>query len=383
MSVETTLARFRAAATLPTREWTTQYPGHRPMAVFCTYVPEEVLHAAGFTPVRVLRDVRRTSEVRRTCPPSSGAWGEHLQSYTCPLVRSLLEQGADGYLAEFAGAVFAHSCDAMQALADIWKLRFPDSFVWVVNHPTRLDSPHTLPYLLAELERFRSALETRFGVSINEGNLSTSIALHDRVRRLLQRLDTLRDRISVADFYAAVLAAQTMPKEEFAPLLEALLPELEAHAPRADSVRVVIAGAILDDLTLPSLADDLGIAIAGDDLCTSARFFDGQAAPDLPPLEALAARSLQRAPCAAKHRDGYHRGEALLRLAQERGAQGVIFYLQKFCEPHAFDFGQAQRFLQDAGLAVLLLEDDAGAATAQWRTRLQAFAEMLAGEAAR
>ncbi len=72
----------------------------------------------------------------------SGAWGEHLQSYACPLARSLLEQAADDELAGFAGAVFAHSCDTMQALADIWRMRFADGFAWVVNVPTRLDGPH-------------------------------------------------------------------------------------------------------------------------------------------------------------------------------------------------------------------------------------------------
>ena len=112
-------------------------------------------------------------------------------------------------------------------------------------------------------------------------------------------------------------------------------------------------------------------------MCTSARYWEGQIAEDMPPLQAMAACLLSRTPCPAKYREGFHRGQALLELARQRQAQGVIFYEQKFCEPHAFDYAACQRFLRDAGMPVLLLEDDAGPATAQWRTRLQAFAEML------
>ena len=384
-----TFARFRAAAELPASQWTAEHPGRRPMAVFCSYAPEELIHAAGFVPVRV-----------RKRPPSSGAWGEHLQSYTCPLVRSLLEQGADGGLTDFAGAVFAHSCDAMQALADIWRLRFPGQFAWVFNMPTRLDQQHltteiteiteknresgggsrgssVAAYLLVELAEARSALERHAGIAISDERLRDSIALHNRARSLLARLDALRDRMTASDFYSAVLAAQSMPREEWAVEMEALLPEVETLPPRRIRARVIVTGAILDDLVLPALADELRIGIAGDDLSTGSRGWEGQASADVPPLQALASRLLTRMPCPAKHREGFHRGQALLQLARQKAAQGVIFYEQKFCEPHAFDYAECQRFLRDEGVPILLLEDDAGPATAQWRTRLQAFTEML------
>lgn len=361
-----TFARFRTAATLPPGRWAAEHPGRSPMAVFCSYAPEELIHAAGFVPVRI-----------RKRPPSSGAWGEHLQSYTCPLVRSLLEQGAEGGLAGFAGAVFAHSCDTMQALADIWRLRFPDQFVWVVNVPTRLDSSHSETYLLAELEQFQAALEKHSGTMLEETRLRDSIRLHNLARALLSRMDALRDRMSASDFYAAVLAAQTMPREEFVSFAARLVPALDSSPSSPARARVIVAGAILDDLAVTDVADELGIAIVGDDLCTGARWFEGHVRIGESPLAALAHRLLHRTPCAAKHCNGYRRGEALLELARQRQAQGVIFYEQKFCEPHAFDYAACQRFLRDSGVPVLLLEDDAGPATAQWRTRLQAFAEML------
>ncbi len=364
----TILDTFRAATTLPASAWTAENPGRRAVAVFCSYVPEELLHAAGFAPVRV-----------RKQPAQSGTWGEHLQSYACPLARSLLEQAADGALDAFAGAVFAHSCDTMQALADIWRMRFADRFAWVVNVPTRLDGPHAAAYLLRELGELRAALERLTGEPIGDDALRASIVLHNRVRAALTRLDALRDRLTNAEFYAATLAAQAMPKEDFISLAENLIPQMETAPQRNTRVRIILIGAILDDLTLPTLADDLGLQIAGDDLCTSARYAESLVNADDPPLEALATRYLGRAPCPAKHRDGWRRGEALVSLARQRQAQGVVFYLQKFCDPHAFDYADARRDLDAAGIPHIVLEDDAGPATAQWRTRLQAFAEMLGG----
>lgn len=364
------LASLRNAAELSPQQWASEYPNRKPIAVFCSYVPEELIHAAGFTPVR-----------GRKRPSRSGAWSEHLQSYACPLARSLLEQAADGELRAFAGAVFAHSCDTMQALADIWRMRFPSVFAWVVNVPTRLDSPHTADYLRQELAAFHTALERLAGNPISDADLRTSVGLYNRLRTLLARLDTLRDRLSNAQFYSAMLAAQTMPKEDFIPLAEALIPRVEAPPPQDGRARVIIVGAVLDDLTLPALADNLGLRIVGDDLCTSARYAEGIVQTDAPPLAALAARLLERAPCPAKHREDWRRGPALVSLARERQAQGVVFYLQKFCDPHAFDYADMRRDLAQAGIPHIVLEDDAGPATAQWRTRLQAFAEMLGGTA--
>ena len=38
----------------PYTGWTARYPGRRAFGVLCTYAPEEILHAAGFVPVRLL-----------------------------------------------------------------------------------------------------------------------------------------------------------------------------------------------------------------------------------------------------------------------------------------------------------------------------------------
>ena len=59
------------------------------------------------------------------------------------------------------------------------------------------------------------------------------------------------------------------------------------------------------------------------------------------------------------------------------GAEGVVFALEKFCEPHAFDYGLIRSGLEDAGLPHLLLEMEQTPSLEALRTRLQAFVEMF------
>jgi benzoyl-CoA reductase/2-hydroxyglutaryl-CoA dehydratase subunit BcrC/BadD/HgdB len=92
------------AARAPLQEWQHRYPGYRAMGYLCSYVPEEMIHAAGFAPVRVRGN---TDPLRQV--------DAHLQSFTCALCRSTLDQVLSGELGFLSGTVFAHTCDATQS----------------------------------------------------------------------------------------------------------------------------------------------------------------------------------------------------------------------------------------------------------------------------
>lgn len=124
------LAELRRLARLAPSQWRDAFPTRRPVSYLCTYVPVEILHAAGLTPVRLNRR-----------PGGSGSSGACLQSCTCSLARSVVEQALDGNLEGLSGVAFCHTRDTLQATADIWRLRFPQSCMDVVNLPTVLDSP--------------------------------------------------------------------------------------------------------------------------------------------------------------------------------------------------------------------------------------------------
>lgn len=366
--MEHILNAFITASETLYRSWPERYPDRRAMGYICTYSPEEIIHAAGFTPVRL-----------RTGPELPTQAEAHLQSFTCALCRSTLHQALRGDLAFLSGLVFPHTCDTLQVLADVWRENFPNLFVDTVVQPLNLDSPNARPYLVAELQRFRQSLAEFSGQPISGDALRASIQLHNKTRRLLSQLDDQRSRLTARGFCAAVEASMVMPKEQLNLLVAELVELLGEEAPRQKGPRLILVGPVLDDPTVLDTIDDLGACVVGDDLCTGSRYFDQPVAEteEGSPIEALADHYLKRWPCPTKHCLHFQRGEHLLELVEERKADGLVFTLQKFCDPHAFDYAIVKETLDAAGVPHLLLELEHTPAVGQLRTRLEAFLEML------
>ncbi len=128
------------------------------------------------------------------------------------------------------------------------------------------------------------------------------------------------------------------------------------------------------------MLEKLNAQIVGDDLCTGSRYFAQPVEADGDPIAALADRFIHRLPCPAKHNPDHDPGEYLLRLFNEAKAEGILFVLQKFCDPHAFDYAIVREKLDAAGVPHLRLEMEQTPALDQWRTRLQAFLEIIEQE---
>jgi bzd-type benzoyl-CoA reductase N subunit len=343
------------------------------MGYLCSYVPEEIIHAAGFTPLRL----RGTTAPLRLVDA-------HLQSFTCALCRSTLDQLLGGNLDFLAGVVFAHTCDTMQAQADLWRLNTESSqFIETVMQPANLGSPSAAPYLIAELNRFREALAAFAGQPIHDDHLRSSIALYDETRRLVAALGDLRDRLNAPDFFAILDAAQAMPREAFNPLLVELLTAIKDGAVDLDAERrtsgpgIFLVGAVLDEPRLLDLIEGLGARTVGDDLCSGSRHFYDQVGTEGNPIANLAETYLRRPPCPTKFHPTHDPGRHLMDQVRQSRAAGVVFVLEKFCEPHAFDYALIRPTLDQAGVPSLLLEMEQVPSLEALRTRLQAFVEML------
>ena len=364
------LGTLTEAQQAPYTNWPDRYPGHRAMGYFCTYVPEEIIHAAGFVPLRI-----------RSGDQTPSRADAHLQSYTCALCRSALDQGLRGDLSFLHGVVFPHTCDTIQALADIWQMSFPDLYAETIVQPVNLSSASTRPYLIDELQRFRHSLEELIGQEISDQATRSSIELYNEKRRLLTRLYDLRDWLTAPELFAATGAGFVMPPLEYNQLLGKLVELLaEEESTPQDEPGLILVGAILDDPVVLTTVEELGARIVGDDLCTGSRYFAQPVVADGDPIADLADRYLHRLPCPAKYHPDHQPGEHLLKLVNESKADGIVFVLPKFCDPHAFDYAMIKEKLDAAAVPHLRLEMEHAPALGQWRTRLQAFLEMIKQE---
>lgn len=351
----------------PYRDWQVRYPGRRALGYLCTYAPLEILHAAGFVPVRLMQ----------LSGPVALA-DAHLPSFSCALARTITERMLSGQLDFLEGVLFVHTCDTMQCAADIWRMARPRFRVLNFSLPSVLSQASARDYLLAELHSLGAALQSEFGVEVMEQALRASIALYNEQRRLLATLYGHRGRLAVDQLWSLTLAGMVMPVEEHnAQLREALRgAEGQSDIARPGSA-VLLVGAVLDDLAIPELIAELGGQVMGDDLCTGSRYFDTLADEKIDPYAALADRYLQRAACPTKHDAARPRAQRLLELVRSNKAQGVIFVLPKFCDPHAFDYVPLAKTLTEAGVPHLLIETDLTVPAGQLRTRVQAFIELL------
>lgn len=342
----------------------------------CSYTPEELIHAAGFHPMRLF-------------PSGANAVlaEDHLQAYCCEPVRGVLEDSLAGRLDFLHGAVFAHSCDALQRLSDIWRLKCKTSFFADVLLPAKLNTQSAEKYMIEVLDRFRNELATAAGKPIPDEKILMSIRIFNTIRKHLTRIREIQSNhaglVSGQDFYMLVRGSMIMDRQQAATLLAVIADNLENKAAgsapeKNDMKRIIITGPVCDTPGIYPMIENAGGLVVADDLCTGERWFNGFVAEEGDPLQAIAKRLSGRIACPAKHISATFRSEHLTRLVKTTNANGVIFLLQKFCDPHAFDYPYLKDTFNAAGIKNILIETDGRQENiGQLATRIETFIEMI------
>lgn len=358
--------------------------GGKVVGYLCTYVPEEFIYAAGALPVRIMGSHK---------PQDLDVTEMHVFSMYCPFSRDCLAQGLLGRYDYLDGIVHAHSCLHIRQTFDSWQRHVPVPFSHYLYMPAHVVSRHALPYLTGELAKFRRSLEAWLGSPIPEEGLERAIEVYNTNRRLLRELYERRKgeapSLSGAETMEVVLASMLMDKEEHNRLLEELLVELPLKG-QGDRTgpRLMLIGSECDDTEVVKLIESLGGRVVVDDLCVGTRYFWNEVTPqgDKPfdkaqdRLEAIARRYLEKPLCPVKDLKGWQHHPYLLQMAQEYRVQGVIGLIMKFCEPHLHDLPPLWDLFSAHGLPALFLDTDITLPLGQFRTRIEAFLEILQGE---
>ena len=347
--------------------------GKKIIGYFCSYTPEELILAAGFHPFRLFGG---KSEISLA--------DAHLQSYCCSLVRSGLEEALAGRLDFLDGTVFPHTCDSIQRLSDIWRLNTDFGFFADVVLPVKLDTDSAREYMIDVLGRFRSDLERFREKPIEEAELRVAFEQYNQIRKGLKDIYLLHaenpELLGGGDLYALIKGAMIMDRAALARSLPGLYEEIKSgrHAREIQNrKRILLVGGVCDQPEIYDLIEATGGVVVWDDLCTGSRWFEGEIDPAVP-LEGLAERYTSRPLCPSKHFSVTLRGETTVDLARKFQADGVLFLLLKFCDPHAFDYPYMKQHLDQAGIPSLLYEvEDQLPSEGQIRTRLETFIEMM------
>ena len=334
----------------------------------CTYIPIEVLEAAGLRPHRI------------TPEPSSEKADAYLDPNFCPYVRACLGKALDGGYDELSGIVVANSCDAMRRLHDAWRYYSPRGFHFLLDVP-RIATSEAVRYFRSGLEDLVSSLQSHFDLEIGEDTLRQAVEEVNQTRALLDKLLSWRRQgrveMSYGDLLEILDKQWELPREAYNYALERVIESgSRAVSRRPKGPRVLITGSILDGRGLIDLIEDLGATVSGVDSCLAERVVPHvDLEKDI--LGSLARSYLNKIPC-ARMKDSKKRAEYLVRRMRETGAEGLIYMGLKFCDPYLYEWPYLMEEMQLRAVPVLFLEGEyRGHIGGGLRTRVQAFLEML------
>lgn len=319
------------------KQWKDAVPGRRVVGHMPTYVPRELIHAAGMLPVGVVGGGDRLEIIRGDA---------YFQSYICRIPRSTIELALSHRLDVVDGMLFPAICDVIRNLSGMWSMIFPGRYVHYVDLPQNFDPAVGGLFWRRELETLRRDFEKLSGNTITDEALCASIAVYNENRRALRDLYAARSRrpwiFPMSETYLLLRAGNVLPPEEHTALLREYLglAPLESDRRDQDRSRVVLVGMFCEQpphglvLTL----ERAGCYVVDDDLLIGLRWLQDDVPTDGDPLASLVDAYLNHsAMSASRYAPEGDRGRWIIDSVERNIAEGVIFCAASFCDPALLD----------------------------------------------
>lgn len=344
---------------------------------FCAYTPPELLNAAGLRHARLFKagDPQTVSQGERYtqsvfCDFSKGCIGAFDPTSGDPFYRAVDK------LYNF------HTCASMKRASEVIEQFVPTT---LFNLPRLRGEPASRAYFRDEIIRFRDDVAALAGRTITEDDVRAQIVLYNKARRLLKKLSELRKRpnppLSGLDFLELVRGYYYLPPETLIDVYSKLHRKLSrARDNGARPVRLMISGSIMADgdrrlVTL--IEQEIGARVVVEDHCTGLRPFVHTVPERGDPFQALADGYLDQAPC-ARMKPLEDSLELPVALAEEYGADGLLYVYLKFCACYGITRSAFVGHFQQRGIPVLDLSSDYSHSDhGQLKTRVEAFIEIL------
>lgn len=318
----------------------------------------------------------------------------YMTNRNCPYVRCILERAIEGGF-NYLNALFgAEGCAAMERMEEHFTLLKPvknDRFITTIIDPPMKGDRTSLDYYKAQLKaKVLDALRDSFGVDTSDDAIRAAIEKHNRLCRIITEIGDLRKAenpvITGYEYHVIVLVSQVCPHDLILPYLEETLAELKTRRPEAEfpfRARVVLAGSEIDDPEFTKLLESCGAMVVADRYCFGT--FPGREEIEIhggeTAFDAVCRHYLHHNQC-VRFMDGTkidQRHSELRRLAEDYGADGIIYESMKFCEFWSYEKVLASHVLQqEMGIPCCTIEKEYTlGSVGQLRTRFQAFVESL------
>lgn len=340
----------------------------------CTYVPEEVIIAAGALPIRI---------TGHTYEGEIEEGNAYLYINNCSFSRSCLQLGITGEYDFLDGIVAGSTCDGARRLFDIWHNYINTPFYHILTVPRKF-TPEAHEVYYDQVIKFKQHLEEFLNKQITDEALVEAAKVCNESRYLLKQLYDFRKLdnppITGAETLEVLNACFRLPKATFNSYIKELLQELkECDIKHECKARLMIVGSVLNNPEFIRSIEELDSLVVTDELCSSTRYWSDPVIMEQgePPLRAIARRYLGNFPC-ARMVPSEERFNRIIDLAKTFKVDGVISQTIRYCVPYAHDVPLLRDRLKAAGIPMLALDVEYGTSgSGQIRTRVQAFLEMM------
>ena len=356
--------------------------GKKIVGYICSFVPLEIITAAGCIPFRVRGDIHEPITVGDTL----------LETIVCPYYRSCFDLSKKQKYDFLSGLVIPHGCDSMVRSYSVWTYSLPYSYFHFLNIPTVCDES-SFEFFAEELNTFRRSLEKFSGKAITDEALAQAIQVHnenrDKVKVLYEFRKSDPPLISGTELTMVLTVGSSLSISEANALFDQVLADIKRRekSPFKKGPRILIDGACLDNIELIKLVEEIGGNVVADTICNGARDYFPRTDMGGNPINALARRYLDKINCPKTYREnktGTFEGDIAARFgdigayAKEFKVNGAILYVYKYCDPFGFEVPARKAYYKSINVPLLYLEDVYSAGTiSQLRTRIQAFLEMI------
>ena len=356
--------------------------GRKIIGYICSFVPVEMITAAGCVPFRIRGNVRE--------PITKG--DILLETIVCPFIRSCFDLALKGNYDFLSGVVIPHACDSMTRSYSAWTYSLDLPYSHFINIPSVVKEP-SFEFFNEEINTFKKSLEEYTGQEITKDSIENAIILHNSNRRKVRAIYEYRKSdppmISGVELMKIMIVGTSLPVEEANSLFDEVLEwlNLRREPPLKKGPRILIDGACLDNFELINIIEESGANVVSDTICNGTRDSFPLVDEGGDPINSLSHRYLDKVNCPKTYRDntsGSFEGDIssrfgdIGRLARDFKIDGAILYVYRYCDPFGFEVPARKAYYRSIDVPLLHLEDQYSTGTiGQLKTRIQAFLEMI------
>jgi benzoyl-CoA reductase/2-hydroxyglutaryl-CoA dehydratase subunit BcrC/BadD/HgdB len=344
------------------------------MGFFCSYIPEEILYAAGFMPYRL-------NALNSTGTTQGDIYYSHLN---CTYARHCFDKAMQGKFNFLDGIIFINACDHLRRMYDNWRdadIQPAFRHMFFVPH---VMTNASIIYFIKELHKLSHAIESNFHCTITDQKLIEAIVLYQEKRTLLQKIYHERLHspgcINASDMLTIMLMITIIPVHKAIEILHQILNYVKKfNTNMSDKHRqIFLASSCIEDVDHVKTIESCGITIVTDNYCLGYHYFDNIISKQSDPYQSLAERYLTRVSCPRMMKDFPRRWAFFIDKWNQGLVEGIIVERLKFCDLWGAEMFMFRNECQINQIPILCIErelyaDDSG----QIKTRVQAFEEYL------